>query len=204
MLIPSTAAVLTAIEILVSTYTLYLISLGIYNRYFHKLRHFPGPFWASITPLWYFKTVRLCKADDVHFPLHRKYGDIVRIAPNLLAVGNPSAIDTVYMPKNGKVWRKAEFYDSFNPHVAGARTDGFTERDDTKHPERRRIIAGLYTQGSMLQYEPCVDRLIDLLYQRMESFVQSGTTFDMSVWLKRYTFDVGETALVPFVSTLDR
>lgn len=24
----------------------------IYYRYFHALRHYPGPFWASVTRLW--------------------------------------------------------------------------------------------------------------------------------------------------------
>lgn len=49
-----------------------------------------------------------------------------------------------------------------------------------------------YTQGSILQYEPCVDRVIDHLYTRMESFCKTGQTTDMATWLKRYTFDVGQ------------
>lgn len=180
----------TVLKVSAVAYILYLITLGIYNRYFHKLRHFPGPFWASITPLWYWKTIRREQAEDVQYSLHQKYGDLVRIAPNHLAVGSAAAVETIYLPKNGKVWRKGKFYDSFDPHVPGARTDGFSERDEAKHAERRRIIAPLYTQGSVLQYEPCVDRLIDLFYTRMEQFCQSHETFDMSIWIKRYTFDV--------------
>lgn len=191
LLLPSAATLLLALQIAIPTWIVYMIALGVYNRHFHKLRHFPGPYWASITPLWYWKTIIFCKATDVQYPLHEKYGDIVRITPNHLAVCNANAIETIFLPKGGKgPWRKGEFYDSFDPHVPGARTDGFSERDEVKHPERRRIIAGLYTQGSVLQYEPCVDRLIELFYQKMENFAKSGQTVDMSVWLKRYTFDV--------------
>lgn len=106
ILLPSTATLLLAVKVAVPVYLVYLLGHAIYNRYFHRLRHFPGPFWASITPLWYWQVVRYGKADQVHYPLHEKYGDIVRITPDLLAVCNAQAIDTIYGPKNGKAWRK--------------------------------------------------------------------------------------------------
>ncbi len=106
ILLPSADALLLATKVAVPVYLTYLLAFAIYNRYFHRLNKFPGPFWASITPLWYWRIVRYGKADQVHYPLHEKYGDIVRITPNLLAVCNAKAIDTIYGPKNGKVWRK--------------------------------------------------------------------------------------------------
>lgn len=142
ILLPSAATLILAVKVAVPLYVLYLVAYAIYNRYFHRLKDFPGPFWASITPLWYFKRVRYGQAQDVHWGLHEKYGDFVRIAPNLIAVGNANAIDTIYGPKNGP-WRKGDFYDGFDPHIPGARTDGFSERNDARNGERRRIIAGL-------------------------------------------------------------
>lgn len=106
ILVPSTATLLLAIKIAVPLYLVYLLGYAIYNRYFHRLSHFPGPFWASITPLWYWRVVRYGRADLVQFSLHEKYGEIVRITPNLLAVCNAQAIDIIYGPKNGKAWRK--------------------------------------------------------------------------------------------------
>ncbi|KAL4916114.1 cytochrome P450 [Aspergillus aurantiobrunneus] len=168
----------------------YLLLAAVYNRYFHPLSHFPGPFWASITTLWYFKTIRLARAHDVQQALHTRYGDFVRIAPNHLAVCNPAAIETVFGTKSGRVWRKGGFYDGFDAHIPNARTDSFSERDEAKSAERRRLVGGLYAQGNVLRYEPCVDRLIDLFYQRMEHSADSRAAVDMSVALKRYTFDV--------------
>ena len=190
ILVPTAANLLLVVEIASAWFLLYCIACGIYNRYFHPLRNFPGPFLPSVTTLWYAHTVRWGHASKVQRPLHHKYGDIVRIAPNLLAIANAGALETIYGPKNGKVWRKAHFYTSFTPRIPGSRIDGFSERDEAKHGERRRIIAGLYTQGSILQYEPCVDRVIDHFYDRMEGFCKSQQPTDMSVWLKRYTFDV--------------
>ena len=169
---------------------LYALSNAIYNRYFHPLSRFPGPFWASITSLWYFQTIRLGKARNVQHSLHEKYGDFVRIGPKQLAVCHPEAIETIFGAKNGRVWRKGGFYDGFDSHYPNSRADGFSERDEAKNTERRRLIAGLYAQGNVLSYEPRVDRVIDLFYRKMEIFCESEEPADISLWLKRYTFDV--------------
>lgn len=175
-----------------SVLSLYLLTRAVGNRYFHPLRRFPGPFWASITSLWYFQTIRLSKPGNVQYALHEKYGDFVRVGPNLLAVCHPDAIATVFgtSSKTGKAWRKGDFYESFAPHIPGARIDGFSERDDARNAERRRIIASLYTQGNLLRYEPRVDRIIELFRGRMAILADSGETTEMSLWMERYAFDV--------------
>lgn len=73
-------------------------------RYQRELHKFNGPFLASFTDLW-----RMCHAyanNDrppmVH--LHEKYGDIVRVGPNVLSFAQPQAIKDIYGP--GKVWEK--------------------------------------------------------------------------------------------------
>lgn len=170
---------------------LYLLGRAVYNRYFHPLSRFPGPFWASITSLWYFQTIRLSKPHNVQHALHDKYGDFFRIGPNLLAVCHPDAIGPVFGGgKHGKPWAKGAFYDSFRPHIAGARTDGFSERDDTQNAERRRLIAALYTQGNLLSYEPRVDRIIAQFRRRMGLLADTHEPTEMSLWMERYAFDV--------------
>lgn len=63
-----------------------------YQRLFHPLARYPGPFWASITNLW---SLSLSVKGD--WPsrlqaLHAKYGPVVRIAPNEVAIDKPEAI----------------------------------------------------------------------------------------------------------------
>lgn len=46
----------------------------IYNRYFHPLRHFPGPFWASVSDFW---KLYICMTKESHtrgIKLHDIYG----------------------------------------------------------------------------------------------------------------------------------
>ena len=166
---------------------LYAIGSAIYNRFFHPYKNFPGPFWASITPLWYWRAVRFARGQDHQGPIHDKYGTFVRIAPSEVQISDPEAIETIYGPKT--VFAKSEFYEGFNPHIS-PRRGNFEESDERLHGLRRRIVAPLYTQASILEFEPCVDRLIALFYEQMETFATNNTTFDMSVWLRKYTFDV--------------
>lgn len=46
----------------------------IYNRYFHPLRHFPGPVWASLSDFW---KLYICLTKESHtrgIKLHEIYG----------------------------------------------------------------------------------------------------------------------------------
>ncbi|KAI5358672.1 putative cytochrome P450 [Septoria linicola] len=176
-----------AIFLLATFIAIYLISNAIYNRYLHPYSKFPGPFWASITDLWYFRRVRYGLAGHNDLDLHKKYGSMVRISPSQILISDPAAIEIIYGPRN--VFPKAEFYSGFDPSIS-LRAGNFEERDEAKHTLRRSIVAPLYTQASILQFEPCVDRLIALFYQRMETLAEAGTQIDMSTWLRKYTFDV--------------
>jgi hypothetical protein len=149
----------------------YVLITIIHNRYFHPLKQFPGPFLASITSLWYFRTTRYGVADNNQRPLHDKYGPFVRITPDTLAISEPSALDIIYgPPRNGQHFLKGEFYKGFRANIPGAGNDSFSEQDVNVHGARRRIQAPLYTQGSVLGYEPCVDRVIKLFCDRIDSF----------------------------------
>jgi len=66
-----------------------------YYRLFHPLARYPGPFWASLTNLW---SLRL--SVEGLWPhrmdaLHARYGPIVRIAPNEVAIDDPRAIKEI-------------------------------------------------------------------------------------------------------------
>lgn len=68
----------------------------IYYRFFHPLRAFPGPFWASVTRLWI--AYHNIKADEceLELSLHRKYGSVLRITPTLLLVSDATKLPDVY------------------------------------------------------------------------------------------------------------
>jgi hypothetical protein len=69
---------------------------ALYTRYATPLRKIPGPILASITKLWIVKQQRTFLRHFVDMDLHKRYGTIVRIAPNEVMVPSPQAFRTIY------------------------------------------------------------------------------------------------------------
>ena len=87
---------------------------------------------------------------------------------------------------------KTEFYDSFSPGIPD-HSETFSERDPTKHAVARRNLFPLFRPEAISQYEPYMDRIIDLLYECIDEFAESGKAFDMTPWLRSTGLDlVGE------------
>lgn len=47
---------------------------GIYNRYFHPLRNFPGPFWGGVTDFYKLYIFASTHIPSATMELHQKYG----------------------------------------------------------------------------------------------------------------------------------
>lgn len=79
------------------------------NKFHNGLDKFPGHPLAAYTNWWRFFDVLGRRAERTHLALHAKYGDIVRLGPNVLSVADPSAIKTIYGLNKGMtkvcVWR---------------------------------------------------------------------------------------------------
>ena len=184
--------------------TLYLISWIIFTRYFHPLRHFPGPFLASVTDWWYFVSARYPIPDNTRYPLHERYNSkIVRIRPNGLSISDPRATDVVFGTK--PKWEKTEFYDAFNPHIEGGREifslrgtfgppgvrlsrssyachwpgtvrlSANTHVDEATHTAMKRTVGHLWTFNEMAHHEPKIDRLIAQFRQRLGAAADKKT-----------------------------
>lgn len=61
------------------------------------LKDIPGPWFASCSPLYRF-WYAVCRSNYHHdlTNLHRKYGNIVRIAPNEVSIWDPEVVAEIY------------------------------------------------------------------------------------------------------------
>lgn len=100
-------------------------------------------------------------------------GPIVRIAPNHASISDPAALHLVYAHGNGSL--KSNFYDAFVSIQRGL----FNTRDRSAHARKRKIVSHIFSQKSVLEFEPYVreyvktliqqwDRLYDLAIKGME------------------------------------
>jgi len=64
---------------------------------FSPLRKFPGPFWYPTTDIWrLIYTYRQIRNPQLWIDMHRKYGDVVRLGPEMLSFGTPEAARDIY------------------------------------------------------------------------------------------------------------
>lgn len=74
---------------------LWIFSKVVYNRYFHPLRSYPGPFLGSAFD---FYTSYLELSGSQHIKIkkwHDTYGDVVRIGPNRLSYNSSQAWEEI-------------------------------------------------------------------------------------------------------------
>ena len=66
------------------------------TRYLSSLRKFNGPVLASMTNAWRLNYVYWHRHEPPMLKIHEKYGDIVRMGPNVLAFRQPQALSDIY------------------------------------------------------------------------------------------------------------
>lgn len=122
------------------------------------MRRYPGPkLWAlSRLPYAY-----ACATGHGHLKLlalHKKYGDIVRVAPDELSFSSPDAWKEIYGRRknaNGEFGKDGIHYAEALDSLLGAPKD--------KHTRFRRILSRGFSNQAMLDQEFLLKSHIDLL-----------------------------------------
>jgi hypothetical protein len=168
-----------------------------YKRYASPLRKYPGPFLASFTRLWKVYSTATGRTHLQHIELHRKYGPIVRIAPNEISIASPEAARNLLSA--GKRFHKTDFYGVFPPPE---NPDIFTEIREDVHAQKKRVANVPYSMAAMQQLSPFINDTIELFMRRIEDHraaTKNGSNkspiFDLGAYLHYFAFDVlGEVA----------
>ncbi|KAI1204124.1 cytochrome P450 [Annulohypoxylon truncatum] len=154
-----------------------------YECFFSPIARVPGPFIAKVTSLYY---PYLSRRGHVHrdlVELHKKYGNVVRIGPNTISVGEPMAFREIY--KAGNKFYKSQSYSV----LQGTRPfDLAGQRNEKIHSEQRKLVARSYSMDSVVYLEPHVDTVINALVTRLKGFY--GEPIDLGYWMQLFAFDV--------------
>ncbi|KAE8151416.1 cytochrome P450 [Aspergillus avenaceus] len=177
----------TFLQALVSSLLCYWVGWILYARWLHPLSKFPGPPLAAISRIWTVLHVLRGKAQDEQKALHQKYGPIVRIAPDELAISDPRAVKAIYGVNSG--FKKTDFYLPFRSPFARY-PDHFTATDEKSHASRRKIVHHIYSLTSILQAEEYVDKCTDLFLQCLGEMADAQTSVDLLKWARMYAYDV--------------
>ncbi|KAK8062863.1 cytochrome P450 [Apiospora hydei] len=148
-----------------------LISLVLFLHQRDPLKQYPGPILASKG-----------RSHVVIHELHRKYGPIVRLGPNILDLDVPELVKIFYSTK--AQWKKTEFY-----HGSSSIVDGkivyniFSQTDPGIHTLWRKPISKHYSTNGVLPLEPHIDNVLTEFCTTLESrypigFLEKGCDFN--------------------------
>jgi cytochrome P450 len=169
---------------------LYTAFYIVYQRWWHPLAKYPGPWLASITDLWQVKQFLSLKQPYNLADLHAKHGPVIRYGPDKISITHEEAIAAIYQAPS-RLLPKTEFYDAFG----GAHPNVFGTRDETHHSVRRRHMSHAFSMTSIKDMEQYIDQNIALLRQALLVEGANGKTFDLKQLLHNYVIDVlGELA----------
>lgn len=125
---------LGGLSLVIAFLLLYAVYRAIYNRFFHPLRHFPGPFWASVSDFFKLWLIHTKQSHTLGLRYHEKYGPVVRAAPNLLAVNNPKLLAAIYH-------RRVDKTDVYTVGVLGEIAPPFQTLNHDEHAAKRKRVA---------------------------------------------------------------
>jgi cytochrome P450 len=123
--------------------------------------------------------------------LHRKYGEVVRIAPDELSFAMSAAWDDIYSNQGQVAFPKSKTWHGNPP---GYDTSVFNALDAKDHARQRRAMDPGFTERAVLRQEPIVqgyaDQLIQRLSERTSASAQKSTTINIVEWLNFIAFDI--------------
>ncbi|KAF6832491.1 cytochrome p450 [Colletotrichum plurivorum] len=189
----------------------YTVSYIIYNLFFHPLRNFPGPLVMRATRIGYcYKLVTGTLSFDM-LDIHKKYGDVVRIAPDELAFSDAGAWKVIFGHKiSGNnatgITSSATFEksDSFYRPIPGLPRDIITALGP-QHAALRRQMAHGFSDRALREQQPIIMKYVDLFIQRLKEqatgeapatpFLSNaksppGGPVNIMLWFNYCTFDV--------------
>ncbi|KAI0114331.1 isotrichodermin C-15 hydroxylase [Nemania sp. FL0031] len=164
---------------------LYTAARAIYNLFFHPLASFPGPLLRRMSRApWALAVVRGTAIFDAA-DLHKKYGPVVRLAPNELAFCDPRAWrdmmggGTADIPKWVGMYGVPAF---LAPHIQNT-----TSKEH--HRALRKALSPGFSDTSLRAQELILVKYIDLLIQQLRSKSQHGPV-NVERWYGYVVFDI--------------
>ncbi|MCJ1435911.1 hypothetical protein MMC27_005287 [Xylographa pallens] len=154
-----------------------------------KLQSIPGPFFAALSdlPRLYWTWTR--KQFEKHIDLHKKYGNLVRLGPNMVSVGDPAAIPIIYGFNYN--FQKSDFYKVLLPYDNGVAMIGtISPIDSDLHRQLKKPVAKIFSMSNLVTFETFVDSSTILFFSRLNELYGQGTPCDLGIWLEWLVYDV--------------
>lgn len=118
--------------------------------------------------------------------MHRRYGPIVRIRPNVVHVNDPSFIGQLY-PQSPHLRRERAqtVLNLFAEHLSVLPT-----KDHQLHRQRRAVLSRFFSQQNVRRLVPVINDTLANLLDRMETWARNGNPIALNAAYKAATKDI--------------
>lgn len=155
-----------------------------------RLRHIPGPFFASFSYLWLARVQRSGNMGPIYRDLPAKYGSLVRIGPNEVTTNDPDVIRRMSSARTRYVrdsWYLAGRWSPYEKHF-------FNELDSQAHDVQKARVLSAYTGKGIDDLDNTVDEqvsaLVDLIRRKYLTDGKTVRKADFSLLASYFTMDV--------------
>lgn len=175
------------------TFTILLVLLSVpvllcatYRTAFHPLADVPGPKLARLTGLWRSWQFLNGRWHENVLELHKKHGNVVRIAPNELSIVDYDTNQKIY--GRGGVGVKTSWYNVWvsNPAAPGM----FATQNEKQHAFLRKRVTKAYSMTTILASEADIKFCLDNMMRRLGAYEDGDKIVDMSFWTAALAFDI--------------
>ncbi|KAI1274257.1 cytochrome P450 [Xylaria sp. FL0933] len=165
----------------------YFVSRAIYLLYFHPYAKFPGPKIAAITDAWFVYHWLTGRYPWTIENVLKKYGDVVRIAPNEVVFFTAQALNDIVMSgtKGKPTFIKTEHYFVFGKHAGIA-----SERDPDVHRSVRKALSPAFSPRAIRDQDVVLHRIVDAAIDKLERRGIAGQGANMSDWFDYIALDI--------------
>ncbi|KAI1343486.1 Isotrichodermin C-15 hydroxylase [Xylariaceae sp. FL0016] len=164
---------------------LYSLQSVTYNVFFHPLRRFPGPKLNAMVRIPQTLFELSGRAQEHILDLHMRYGPVVRINPDTLAISHPEA------PTALRGHRKAgQAEHSKDPVAQAMNRQNIIGANREDHTRFRKTLSNGFSAKSMMEQQPTIKKYVDLLLSRLRERSGRVQPVDMVAWYNFATFDI--------------
>ncbi|KAJ7982992.1 cytochrome P450 [Mycena polygramma] len=149
----------------------------------HPLATYPGPIFWRVTSMVLAGVSSGGHRHLILHDLHKKYGDFVRIGPNVLSINSSQAIAVIYGPK----MLKGDAYTS--PGRTGD-ISLFFKQDVTVHAKRKVLWTSALSNSAIREYYSPMTKRITQLIQCIEDRSDKSGEVDLGECITHWSFDV--------------
>lgn len=146
----------------------------VYRSFLHPLRSVPGPWICGWTSLWLHYHAWAGTQCSAIQALHKRYGPVVRIAPNDVDIADGGALWRIYMDQGG--FKKSTYYNTFD--IDGHATI-FTTLALEQRAARLKAIQPIFSGAAIAGARDIIVACAGQMVARMMDEKKKGTAVDI-------------------------